>query len=118
MALMKTFTEIDRVLQANTGAMAAIVSAQDAGSIFCYGRQRELTLVQAQERVNQFGTDAVRLFRLSAMLAYVRYLVTGSVPNIMPAGWGYTENADGTVTLNDTGVVTKLMDEQFASLPR
>jgi hypothetical protein len=53
-----------------------------------------------QEVVAAFGTDAVQLFQISGLVRQLIQTVSGQEPPpTMPAGWGFTANPDGTVTL-------------------
>jgi hypothetical protein len=49
--------------------------------------------------VKELGTDAVKVFTLSAGLAAYLNAAGASVPAAMPTGWTYTANPDGSVTL-------------------
>ena len=52
-----------------------------------------------QQVVSTMGTQAATIFELSSILCSTLGAFTGSTIGVMPAGWSYTANADGTVTL-------------------
>ncbi len=53
-----------------------------------------------QTVLNQFGTGAGDLFKLVDAYASMVLAYTGTaLPSPVPAGWSYTVNADGTVTV-------------------
>ena len=52
-----------------------------------------------EEAVAILGADAVTWFRVSGLSAQIIALLDGTEPQIMPEGWTYTANPDGTVTV-------------------
>lgn len=53
-----------------------------------------------QEVLDAVGHDAVALFQVSSLVTQILAIATGSAPAaVMPEGWDFTANEDGTVTL-------------------
>jgi hypothetical protein len=52
-----------------------------------------------QQTVAAMGTNAAALFQLSSLVCTLIGQITGTTPGIMPAGWTYVANSDGSVTL-------------------
>ncbi len=98
----KTVTEqlLDTAVQANRAGYAAIKGAQIAGARLVWGNVDGTGEGPTPEQaVAILGTDAVKWFQLSGLSAQIIAILDGAEPQIMPAGWNYTANADGTVTL-------------------
>lgn len=57
-----------------------------------------------QEVIDLVGTDALKLFSLSAQIGeMLNQIQPGCVVNAVPEGWTYTVNGDGTVTVTQSG---------------
>lgn len=52
-----------------------------------------------QQALDAFGPDAVELFKLSDAYCAMVQAYTGQAVSVVPAGWNYAINPDGTVTV-------------------
>jgi hypothetical protein len=66
------------------------------GAIFIWNNPSDAT---PQQTVAAMGTNAAALFQLSSLICVLIGQITGTTPSVMPAGWSYAANSDGTVTL-------------------
>lgn len=92
---------LDRAVQANRAAYAAVKGAQNVGKMLVWGNVAGEAGKgpTPEEAVAMLGTSAARWFAVSSLSAQIIAILDGAAPQIMPQGWDYTANPDGTVTL-------------------
>lgn len=92
---------LERAVQANRSAYAAIKGAQQAGRMLVWGNVAGEAGKgpTPEEAVALLGTDAATWFQVSGLSAQVIALLDGAEPQIMPPGWSYVAHPDGSVTL-------------------
>lgn len=91
----------EQAVQANRSAYAAVKSALHSGQRLVWGN---INGIEGQgptpeEAVTSLGVTAAKWFKVAATSSQLITLLDGVAPQIMPEGWTYVINADGTVTL-------------------
>lgn len=98
----KSVTEqlLERAVQANRSGYAAMKGAQQAGKALVWGNVDGTGQGPTpEEAVALLGTEAVKWFTVSGLSAQIIAILDGVPPQIMPDGWEFAMNPNGTVTL-------------------
>ena len=95
-------------------SFSAFCSSQDQLANLFWNNPTGLTPQQVSEAL---GTSAAAFFAGSAAAATFRYQMTGIVPEIVPDGYSFTINTDGTVPITYTPASSSSSESSESSEP-